>query len=243
MRVGRCVLTLHRVVDVPALDHDLDWSAFVELLDLIAGSGVPVSTDLRPGEAAGSAILTFDDGTEDHLRVAEELKARELPAVFFVPVGPLGSRSRLAPEEVRRLVELGHVVGSHTVDHRPLATLTEPEVRAQLVDSKARLEELTGASVDFFAPPGGIGHPAVGRLLAETGYAASRSTRWGFYRTPDERFDVPCLPVTAFSWRRGWIQAALADWDLPVAMRVVWQLKRRLPSALAARVRSRVSRR
>ena len=96
--------------------------------------------------------------------------------------------------------------------------------------------------MDYFAPPGGIGHPHLARVLEETGYAASRSTRWGFYRTPDERWDVPCLPVTAFAWRRGWIEGALDDWDLPVTMRIVWEIKRRLPRTLAMRIRSRLAR-
>lgn len=242
MRDGRCVLTLHRVVPTPELDHDLDWSAFGELLDLVAAGGVPVTADLHTADGApASAILTFDDGTSDHLRAAEELAARGLRGIFFVPTAPLGEPSRLTPGNVRTLVELGHVVGSHTVDHHRLDTLTEPELRRQLVESKARLEELTATGVEYFAPPGGSSHARLADVLEETGYAASRSTRWGFYRSPDERFEVPCLPVTAFTWRRGWIRGALEGWSLPVSMRIVWELKRRLPTGLAARARSRAS--
>jgi peptidoglycan/xylan/chitin deacetylase (PgdA/CDA1 family) len=240
---GRWVLTLHRVVDAPELRHDLSWDGFVALLDLLAARKLPVSTDLHPDSGEpGSVVLTFDDGTEDHLRVARELAARGLPAIFFVPVGRLGEASRLAPEDVRALVQLGHLVGSHTVDHRRLSTLGEAELERQLVESKARLEALAGVEVDYFAPPGGIGHPSLPRALEAAGYAVSRSTRWGLYRASDHRFEVPCLPVTEVTWGRGWVQATLVSWELPMAMRIVWQVKTHLPTSLAMRIRSRVTR-
>jgi hypothetical protein len=94
--------------------------------------------------------------------------------------------------------------------------------------------------VSTFAPPGGIGHPALAEELERAGYEASRSTSWGFYRSPEQRWRVPCLPVTEFTLRRGWIDAAVARWSLPAAMRVGSAVRRIVPAPAAARLRGRL---
>jgi hypothetical protein len=63
--------------------------------------------------------------------------------------------------------------------------------------------------------------------------------RWGFYRTADDRWDIPCLPVTEFTLRSGWIERAARNWALPPAMRVTSVLKRIVPARAASRVRGR----
>jgi peptidoglycan/xylan/chitin deacetylase (PgdA/CDA1 family) len=242
-RRGQCVLTLHRVVASPELDHDLSLSAFLALLDGIGSQGVAVSASLaRPEREPGSVVLTLDDATADHRRVAEELASRGLSALFFVPVSSLGAESRLGPSDVQRLVEIGHVVGSHSLDHRRLETMDPAELVRQVTESRIRLEALTGTPVDVFAPPGGSDHPFLARVLEDAGYSASRSTRWGFYESSEARWRVPCLPVTEFTWRRGWIERAIAEWRRPPAMWAVWQMKRGLPQRALVRLRARALR-
>ena len=97
--------------------------------------------------------MTFDDATGDHLEVARELAARHIPAVFFVTFGVLGREGHLDDAALRELVALGHVVGSHALDHAPLAGLSREELRVQVRDSKARLEAVVEEPVRFFAPP------------------------------------------------------------------------------------------
>jgi hypothetical protein len=236
---GCCVLTFHRVVAEPERDHDVSRRSLEALLDRLAAAGAGFTTELdRPLDHA--LALTFDDGTADHLDVAEALAARDVRALFFVPSALLGHPSKLTADGCRRLVALGHTVGSHARDHTPLAGLTHPELRAQVEQSKAQLEDVTGTSVSIFAPPGGIGHPELAAELERAGYRASRVTSWGFYRSPDQRWRVPCLPVTEFTLRRGWIDAAVARWSLPAAMRVGSAVRRIVPAPAAARLRGRL---
>jgi peptidoglycan/xylan/chitin deacetylase (PgdA/CDA1 family) len=239
---GQCVLTLHRVVEAPERDHDLSWAAFAALLDAIDAVGASVSTSLAdPERETGTVVLTFDDGTADHLRAAEELASRGSRGVFFVPVEPLGEASRLGPSDVRRLVERGQVIGSHTLGHSRLDELTAAELTREVVESKGRLESLAGRSVEYFAPPGGSSHPLLKQVLEEAGYSASRSMRWGFYRSRHDVLEIPCLPVTQYTWRKRWIEKALASWELPTTMSLAWQVKRRLPRGAATRIRGLVS--
>jgi peptidoglycan/xylan/chitin deacetylase (PgdA/CDA1 family) len=238
-RQGCCVLTFHRVVDERERDHDVRWPTFRALLDALAREVAGFSTDLlRP--SAGHVILTFDDGSADHVHVARELAGRGAPAIFFVPTGRLGSPESLGADEARELAALGHVVGSHAHDHAPLAGLPLPELRRQVVESKARLEEVLGTRVSTFAPPGGVYHRALGDELRRAGYEACRSTSWGVYRTADDRWRVPCLPVTEYTIRSGWIQRAVADWALPPGMRLASLVRRVVPEGPATRLRRRL---
>ena len=80
------VLTFHRVVDRLEQDHDLTWDSFRRLADSVSAS----ITDLESPSSARAIAMTFDDGTEDHLRAAQELQRRALPAVFFIPAADIG---------------------------------------------------------------------------------------------------------------------------------------------------------
>jgi len=71
-----------------------------------------------------AAILTFDDGLEDHHRwVLPELERRDLWGIFFVPTGPLANGRRLPVHRVHTLA--GAVPGRRLVD--TLASLLEAE--------------------------------------------------------------------------------------------------------------------
>jgi peptidoglycan/xylan/chitin deacetylase (PgdA/CDA1 family) len=80
------VLTFHRVVDRLEQDHDLSWDSFRRLADSLSGS----TTDLESPSSSQAIAMTFDDGTEDHIRAAEELRRRGLSATFFIPAGHIG---------------------------------------------------------------------------------------------------------------------------------------------------------
>jgi peptidoglycan/xylan/chitin deacetylase (PgdA/CDA1 family) len=236
---GCCVLTFHRIVADVERHHDVSWPSFRALLDRLAATNAALTSELRR-PLDRTLALTFDDGSEDHLQVAEELATRNLRALFFISSGCIGGRSALTAAGSRRLVALGHIVGSHARDHEPLAPLTRTELRAQVEESKARLEDVVGARVSMFAPPGGIGHTALVEELERAGYEASRTTSWGFYRSPNDRWRISSLPVTEFTLRRGWIDAAAAGWSLPPSMRVAAAVRRVLPAPAGARLRGRL---
>jgi peptidoglycan/xylan/chitin deacetylase (PgdA/CDA1 family) len=235
-RTGVCVLTLHRIVASPTKDHDVSWQTFMRLIDLLGEVPVPTSSALA-GSASARVVLAFDDGTEDHAEVGELLAERGLSAVFFIPANDLGRPGHLDEAAVLRLAALRHVIGSHSFEHRPLADLSFDALRSQVRRSQEELQAVAGSRITYFAPPGGIGHELLPAVLAEFGLQASRSMRWGFYRRPEERWQIPCLPVTELTLRRGWIERALADWDVPLTMRGAWRAKRAMPrrAAIAAR--------
>ena len=59
--------------------------------------------------------LTFDDGPGLHtLEIAEYLHGFGIPGTFFL-IGNYAER--VAPGELRRLMQLGHLIGNHTRSH------------------------------------------------------------------------------------------------------------------------------
>jgi peptidoglycan/xylan/chitin deacetylase (PgdA/CDA1 family) len=233
------VLTFHRVVDRLEQDHDVSWDTFRRLTDSLSATVV----DLDGPLALHTVALTFDDATEDHVHAAEELRGRGLSATFFVPAAHLGTSGHLDEEQVSELVSMGHVVGSHALHHRPFAQISPEDLRYQVHESRVRLERICGRPVDLFAPPGGIGHRALVSTLKSEAYRACRRMRWGIYLDPGQRWDIPCVPVTEYTWRKGWVRHAIDRDALAFAMRLGGAMKQALPPGLASSIREGLHRR
>lgn len=231
---GLTVLMLHRIVERLEDDHDVRWSSFQRLIAELRTAGRRFSTDLTAPVDAHAVALTFDDGTSDHATAAQVLAREGIPAVFFVTASRLGQRGQLTATDVRELVSLGHVVGSHGWNHVPLDTLSSEDRRFELVESRRRLEDVTGAPVRFFAPPGGITPGSLRADLVMAGYVASRSTRWGVYRDPHERYAIPCIPTTELTMRRGWVSGAISGEAVPFALRLIAPFRALVPRDLRA---------
>jgi peptidoglycan/xylan/chitin deacetylase (PgdA/CDA1 family) len=234
-----CVLTFHRLVEVCEKDHDVTWAAFCGVLDELerAGSSVHAELTVDPATPGDVVVLTFDDGTVDHLRAAETLAARGMAGIFFIPPARMGTRDRLTPRHVQTLQALGHRVGSHGLTDAPIVAGTADVLRRELGESKAILEGWIGAPVAYFAPPGGRLGAYARRALPEFGYVASRSMRWGLYGAHDDRFSIPCIPVTEFTLARGWVRRAVTAHRIAPSMRPATVLRRILPDPVRARVR------
>lgn len=151
-----------------------------------------------PPNGGAAAFLTFDDGLENHYSVVAPILERlGIRAVFSVPadfpglrrdeqIGWFRARIRRRPDaehsqhddlygmtwpQLRDLVQLGHRVCSHSSSHMVLRRDTSPAVlRAEIVDSRARLEEEISAMVDGFCWPV---HRDTGALAAQELVAAT----------------------------------------------------------------------
>jgi peptidoglycan/xylan/chitin deacetylase (PgdA/CDA1 family) len=121
------------------------------------------------GLARGSKqlALTYDDGPNDPhtLRLLDVLSRHDVRATFFL----IGRYVRQKPEIVRDIVNAGHVVGNHTFTHPLLIFKSESEIRKELSDCRAALEDAIGQHSRLFRPPFGGRRPAVLRIVRELG--------------------------------------------------------------------------
>jgi peptidoglycan/xylan/chitin deacetylase (PgdA/CDA1 family) len=97
-----------------------------------------------------AVCLTFDDGDPSQLDVAlPELNLKGLKATFFL-IGNETDRK----DDWRKLLESGHEIGSHSLDHLHAADLKTPrDLEAQVVGAQNVLQNEFGVPLYTFAYP------------------------------------------------------------------------------------------
>ncbi len=160
---------------------------FVAQMDLLKKLARPIRLDGLEDLNEGNhyAAVTFDDGFQSFFQnILPLLLGHQIPTTLFVAAGYLGSHPDWADEpwdpnpdepvmtetQVRELPAEWVTVGSHTMTHPDLTLLADDEIRRELVDSKERLESLTGRPVTLLSVPYGFYDERVVRLAAEAGY-------------------------------------------------------------------------
>ncbi|MBI5709168.1 MAG: polysaccharide deacetylase family protein [Candidatus Eisenbacteria bacterium] len=121
-------------------------------------------------------VTVVRPGTEAILDLLDRHGVR---ATFFV----LGDVIREHPDLARRIVDEGHELGCHGMDHQPVWQLTPGSFRAQLQDFRALVEEAVGA------------FPVIG-FRAPT-FSIDRSTAWALdvLREQGYRYDSSIFPA------------------------------------------------
>ncbi len=99
------------------------------------------------------AALTYDDGPAAATTpgVLDALAARGVRATFFV----LAQAAERNPAVLRRIVDEGHELALHGVDHRRLASLPYREAVQSVAEARDRVEALAGREIRLFRPPYG----------------------------------------------------------------------------------------
>lgn len=102
-------------------------------------------------EVNEKVVLTFDDGPGRHLEsILDILKEKNVQAMFFW-------QSRLMHKERpwQRVLNEGHLIGTHAHNHKNLVKLSRHEQLRQISISKEILENTIGEKIRFFRPPFG----------------------------------------------------------------------------------------
>jgi len=215
-----------------ALPYKLTPEAFGRCLDGITRARhAPTLVTDRPLGGGGKRIfLTFDDGGRSALRAGDELVRRGWRGHFFVVTGRIGGRTFLAREEIRRLADDGHLIGSHSHSHPDIfRELTPARMAEEWRVSIDVLSQLLGAPCDVGSVPGGDISP---RVLASAGPAGLRHL---FTSEPEvrPRMVEGCWVVGRFNVKAGMRPeriAALAEfrgWTAALAERRLRVLARR----------------
>jgi len=144
----------------------------------------------RRGERRRQVALTFDDGYADFRSRAMPLLERYgMTASVYVVAGRLAGNNDwdadapqvplMSADDVRAAAAAGHEVGSHTLTHVPLAGAPEQQVHAELVDSRAVLEDVLQQPVPGFCYPYGSLDDAAMAAVDAAGYEYACATHVG----------------------------------------------------------------
>lgn len=150
------------------------------LLPGLAGAWAPLRAPLGVQDRTASGegyALTFDDGPhrEGTPAVLEVLAAEGVRATFFL----VGEQVRRNPSLPREILAAGHGIGLHCDRHRNLLRLGPRQVRADLAQAQATIEQEAGRAVELYRPPYGILNATALRVARDRGWRTLLWSHWG----------------------------------------------------------------
>lgn len=177
------------------------YSRFCAQLDIFRTEGWQSFPATSLGDPAAldsgkkSILFTFDDGHESDLLAADALAERAFTGIFFIPCSNIGRPHFVSRDNIKRLCLNGSAVGSHGLTHSPLTQLNAGLLRRELVESKARLEDLLSQPVQHLAVPFGRYNRRVVESARDAGYTAIMTSKIDLARPGPENCVFPRVPV------------------------------------------------
>lgn len=114
--------------------------------------------------------LTFDAGYENGCteKILDTLKKYDVKAAFFL----VGNYLQKNADLVRRMVDEGHIVGNHTMNHPDMSAITDKEAfQKELTGLEELFTQITGKELPkFYRPPQGIYSEENLKMAQEMGY-------------------------------------------------------------------------
>jgi len=97
--------------------------------------------------------VTFDLGYEAGYteNILNTLKENNVPATFFITAHYVNTASDL----VQRMINEGHIIGNHTVNHKSMPSLSDEELTKELMNLHTVIYEKFGYEMKYMRPPKG----------------------------------------------------------------------------------------
>lgn len=135
-----------------------------------------------------SIYLTFDQGYEAGYtkQILETLKNNNVKATFFLTAHYLNTQE----EVVKQMIDEEHIVGNHTVNHKSMPSLSEEEIKKEVMDLHTSIYQKFGYDMKYIRPPKGEFSE---KSLVTTNSLGYKTVMWSFAyedwnenRQPDE---------------------------------------------------------
>lgn len=112
--------------------------------------------------------FTFDLGYEAGYteKLLDTLKEKNVKAIFFL----LANYLERNPELVQRMIDEGHYIGNHTMNHPCLPLLSADEIKKEIDGFQQMLKEKYNVTSEFFRPSKGEYNEQVLKIAQDLGY-------------------------------------------------------------------------
>ena len=119
--------------------------------------------------------LTFDEGYEAGYtpKILETLKSNNVKATFFITAHYVNTASDL----VKQMIDEGHIVGNHTVNHKSMPDLSEEEIRKEVLDLHTTIYNKFNYEMKYIRPPKGEFSERTLKITNSLGY---KTVMWSF---------------------------------------------------------------
>lgn len=119
--------------------------------------------------------LTFDEGYEAGYtpKILETLKNNQVKAVFFLTAHYINTQEEL----VKQMIEEGHIVGNHTVNHKSMPELSDKEIESEVMQLHKTIYEKFNYEMKYLRPPKGEFSQRTLEITNSLGY---KNVMWSF---------------------------------------------------------------
>ena len=118
---------------------------------------------------------SWDDGDPLDTKLGELLAKHNIKATFYIPCSNQEGSKVLSNSALQSLAR-EFEIGSHTLDHVPLDGNDIHEIRRQVTEGKAKLQDSLGKEVKGFCYPGGKNSAHARQIVADAGFYFARTT-------------------------------------------------------------------
>ena len=191
-------LLLHSVDEKPKFSMSSysreRFGTFLEYLKFNNVNTVTVRQHTSVQKDSGiSTAITFDDGLMSFYDNAYPLlEEKKIKSTLFPVAGLIGKTGgwdvmgqtrHITASMLREIASKGHEIGSHSLTHANLVWLNNDNLKKELRDSKAVLEDITGCAVKSLSFPFGSWNKRVWDEAKSAGYEYATAYR-GHRRVP-----------------------------------------------------------
>lgn len=138
-----------------------------------------------------SLIISFDDGNQTDYTIAFPLLEKYgFKATFFLTSDSIDKSGHLSKSQILKMSMVGMDLGTHGKTHKFLSTLSENELKAELLESKKLLEEITGKKIELLSLPGGYHGSKVKEISRKLGYKGICTSKFGLNENNTDPFEL-----------------------------------------------------
>lgn len=141
-------------------------------------NGICMGNDSKP-----YIYITFDEGYESGYtsKILDTLKDNDIKATFFITGHYLNS----ATDIVKRMIDEGHIVGNHTVNHKSMPEINEGKLKEEVMNLHNSVKEKFNYKMKYLRPPKGEFSES---SLIQTNALGYKTVMWSFaYADWDEK--------------------------------------------------------
>lgn len=120
-------------------------------------------------------VITFDEGYEAGYtgQILDTLKENNVKATFFITSHYLNTATDL----VERMINEGHIVGNHTVNHKSMPEISDEEIENEVMKLHKSMYEKFGYEMKYIRPPKGEFSERTLAICQKLGY---QNVMWSF---------------------------------------------------------------
>lgn len=201
---GIPILMYHYVDNIP-VPSAIDPNLFREEMAFIRENCNPITMDdlieyieQRKTLPDNSVLMTFDDGTADfYYNTFPILKDLKIPTILYIVAGYIGKfmpslshnwkYKMLTWKELKEISQCNYIeIGSHSVNHYRFNSISNNEIRYEVMKSKEIIENNIDKPVFHFSYPKGYTNREIIEIVKGAGYKTAVTSDHGYVKTGDD---------------------------------------------------------